>query len=278
MQALLSNDIINHPAIQAGAIPFLLALLAGALLPRRLPWWSALVFAIGYFCAAWLILDGRLTPLTSPRKLVILGAAAVVVGLAYDALRAATTRLRNVPLLLAVAGVTWLIWPKLASADNWQRLLMFSAAGGYAVWLCFALRQLQDEDIGSSISATLLGLASGICALLGASALLGELAIAVGSGAAAIALFGLTRRIDHGSGFNYTVAVLTALIGIAAVLYAKVPWYALVALAGIPLLAMLLEWRYTPAIGRIVWLTLLTSIPAAIAIGISWRAAGPIPL
>lgn len=277
MQALLENNLLNHPAIEAGIVPFLLALLIGALLPKRLPWWSALVFSLAYFAAAWLILDGRLTPLSSSRKLVIAGAGAVMLGLLLQHLITGSRALQQTFIVLAIAAVGWLIWPKFVRADLWQQVTLASATAVYALWLSFAFYQMRDEDIATSISATVLGFATGICALIGASSLLGELGIAVGASSAAIAIIGLGKRIDHSAGFYFPVAVLCALTGVASVLYAKVPWYALLALAGIPLLAMLFEWRYKSTITRIIKLSLLTIVPAAIAIVITRQIAGPIP-
>jgi len=137
---------------------------------------------------------------------------------------------------------------------------------------------MRDEEFAISVSATVLGFATGLCALIGASALLGELGIAIGASAAAISLYGLSRRIDHSARFYFPVAVLCALIGIASVLYAKVPWYVLISLASIPLIAMLFEWRYKPGIIRLIKLGLIVIIPAIIAVALTLQAAGPIPI
>lgn len=276
MQALLQNELLNHPAIEAGVLPFVIALIAGAILPKRYAWWSTVVFAVAYFIAAWLILDGRLTPLSSSRKLVILGIGAVVIGVVAHLSFSATT-LQRVLITLAVIAVGWLIWPKLIRLDITQQIIIGGGAAIYAIWLTFAFHQLRDEDIASSVSATILGFATGLCALIGASSLLGELGIAVGSGAAAISFYGLKKRIDHSAGFYFSISVLCALIGIAAVLYAKVPWYSLIALASIPLAAMLFEWRYKSGWLRIIKLSILLLIPAGIAVFLTEQAAGPIP-
>ncbi|MBL1293881.1 MAG: hypothetical protein COB61_008415 [Thiotrichales bacterium] len=275
MQALLQNELLNHPAIEAGIVPFVIALIAGAILPKRYAWWSTVVFTIAYFIAAWLILDGRLTPLSSSRKLVILGMGAVIVGV-ISHLSCSAATLQRIFITLAVIAVGWLIWPRLMRLDITQQLIMGGGAAIYAIWLTFAFHQLRDEDIASSISATILGLATGLCALVGASSLLGELGIAIGASAAAISLYGLSRRIDHSAGFYFSVSVLCALIGIASVLYAKVPWHVLIALASIPLAAMLFEWRYKSGLLRIIKLSIFLLIPAGIAVFLTEHAAGPI--
>lgn len=276
MQALLQNELLNHPAIEAGIVPFIIALIAGAILPRRYAWWSTAIFAIAYFFAAWLILDGRLTPLSSSRKLVLMGAGAVVLGIITQISFSRAT-VQKILIALAIIAVTWLIWPKLIRLDITQQLIMAAGVGIYAIWLSFAFHQLRDEDIASSMSATILGFATGICALIGASSLLGELGIAIGASTAAVALYGLNRRTDHSAGFYFSVSILCTLIGVASVLYAKVPWYSLIALASIPLVAMLFEWRYKSGWIRIIKLSILLFIPAGIAIFITEQAAGPIP-
>ncbi|MBN4073731.1 hypothetical protein JYU18_00535 [bacterium AH-315-E07] len=277
MQALLQHELLNHPAIEAGIAPFLIALVLGAALPKRWAWWSALVFALAYFFAAWLILDGRLTPLSSSRKLVMLGLGAVIIGLIARRLFSSAA-LQQALIVLAIAAVGWLIWPMLIRADLIQQAILAGASGIYALWLTFAFHQMRDEEFAISVSATVLGFATGLCALIGASALLGELGIAIGASAAAISLYGLSRRIDHSARFYFPVAVLCALIGIASVLYAKVPWYVLISLASIPLIAMLFEWRYKPGIIRLIKLGLIVIIPAIIAVALTLQAAGPIPI
>ncbi len=270
-------------------MPFIIALIAGVILPKRFFWWSTLVFAIAYFVAAWLILDGRffaatwlavggkLSPLGSPQKLVILGACAVIVGLIAQRLFSTKTR-QHTLIILAIAAVGWLIWPKLIHVDIWQQVILASSTGIYALWLTFAFHQMRDEDIATSVSATILAIATGLCALIGASPLLGELAIAVGASAAAITFYGLAKRVDHGAGFYFPVVVLCSLIGIASVLYAKVPWQALIALASIPLIAMLFEWRYQFSIMRIIKLGMLILIPASIAVFLTRQTAGLMPI
>ena len=278
MQALLENEILNNPAVEAGIVPFLLAIIVGAVLPKRFAWWSTLVFAIGYFISAWLILDGRLTPLSSSRKLVIPGAGAVFLGFILPKLFTYSKALQQILIIVAIAATLWLIWPKLSRADLWDQVTLAIGSGAYALWLSFAFFQLRDEDIATSVSATVLGFATGVCALVGASSLLGELGIAVGASSAAIALYGFGKRIDHSAGFYFPIAILCALVGIASVIYAKVPWYTLIALGFIPLLAMLFEWRYKSGILRIIKLSLFILIPAALAVYVTWQAAGPIPL
>ena len=71
------NDLLANPAIQSGIIPFLIALIAAWGL-RRLGWvWSGLGFAIAYYVSVYLAAGFQLTPLTSTRKILILGMAAI---------------------------------------------------------------------------------------------------------------------------------------------------------------------------------------------------------
>ncbi|MBN4078844.1 hypothetical protein JYT96_02455 [Gammaproteobacteria bacterium AH-315-C21] len=96
--------------------------------------------------------------------------------------------------------------------------------------------------------------------------------------AAAITLYSLTKRVDHNAGFYFSLAVLSSLISIAAVFYAKLPWHAFIALASIPLIAILFEWRYKPGALRIIKLSLLLLIPAGVAIFLTEQITGPIPI
>ncbi len=277
MQAILQIELLNHPAIEAGIVPFTLALLLGFILPNRYTWWSTIVFAITYFFSAWLILDGRFTPLSSSRKLVMLGAGAVILGFIMPKLISNSKALQRILIVIAIGATLWLIWPILSRGDVWDQVNLAIGCGIYALWLCFAFFQLRDEDIATSVSASVLGFATGICALVGASSLLGELGIAIGASSAAVALFALSKRIDHSGGFYFPITILCTLIAIASAVYAKVPWYVLIALGAIPLAAMLFEWRYKPGVIRIIKLGFFTLIPAAVAVVLTWQAAGPVP-
>jgi hypothetical protein len=83
--------------------------------------------------------------------------------------------------------------------------------------------------------ALALGLGTGISALLGASALLGQLGIAIGAIAGGyLLLLVFKQEIPLGSNLTLPVGLLSSLLGIAAVVYASLPWYSLLPLALIP--------------------------------------------
>ena len=64
---------LNNPAIQASIIPLLVAF-GSALVLRKFSWyWSSVGFVIAFYTVVYLIVGFDLMPLTSTRKLIILG-------------------------------------------------------------------------------------------------------------------------------------------------------------------------------------------------------------
>ena len=78
------DEVLTNPVIQTAVVPFVVALTAGALLNRFGWYWAGLAVIIGFIACAWLIMDLKLVPLTSTRKIIMLGMIAVAAGLVLD--------------------------------------------------------------------------------------------------------------------------------------------------------------------------------------------------
>ena len=99
------QDLLNHPAVQAGAAPFIVALVVALVLHRvRL---GGLAAVAGFATAVGLIAGFSFEPLTATRKLILLVLAAPVLGLMID-FAFKPTRVGNA--ILAVAGGLAAIW------------------------------------------------------------------------------------------------------------------------------------------------------------------------
>ena len=266
------NDILNHPAVQGGVAPFVAALILALVLGRVRLAGFALVAA---FCTAVYLISGfSFTPLTVTRKIVLLALASPVVGLMVDfAFR--PTRLGNGVLAGAGAGAAlWVFWPVLAQKETAQAVLLGASAALLAAWLIgFMLSTLAERPLQAAAAGLGLGLAAGVCAILGASAMYGSygIALAAGAGAVLLAQIASGRSFAAGATLVLPVALISALLAAAAVILAQLQWYVLPVLGLIPVAARL----PVPAkpLGQALAACAYTLAIAAAACALAWQAS-----
>lgn len=273
------DELLANPAVQAAGVPFIAALVVGLLL-RPVGWyWAGLAVIAGFYASVSLITGFEFTPLTSTRKLVLIGMCAAAVGLALDYLAAKPRQLY--PLLAVLGGgtVLWVIWPPLMRMEG-AALWMYGAGSiAYVVWILLALEGLRNRALRADAALMSLALGTGIAALMGASALLGQLASALAAATGAFLLLSIFKKtLPVGLLMLLPAALLSGLIGISAMTYAKLPWYSLLALATIPLLARIPLPQKLPLWGQAAALVALTLPAAAGAIYLVWREAGAPPM
>lgn len=270
------NEILNHPGVQAGAAPFVAALIAALILGRaRL---GGLAVTAAFCTAVYLISGFDFTPLTATRKIVLLALASPILGLLVDfAFR--PTRLGTVLLTGAgAAAVLWVFWPILAQKEMAQAVLSGGVAALLAAWLVgFMLVKLADRPLQAGAAGLGLGLAAGGGAILGASMLYGSYGIALAAGAGAFLLPQMItgRPSAAGATFALPVALVGALLAAAATILAQLQWFVLPVLALIPVAALL------PApskpLGQALAACAYTSAIAAAACALAWQASRGMP-
>ena len=265
------NELINNPLFQSALTPFVVALTSGALLKSMGNSWAGLGFALGYTASIYFTTGFQLLPLTSTRKIVLLALIALAIGVLLDQLKYSH---RFVPWALAViaaGAATWVIWPVLKRAEGMEFWLL-SLSTVYTAWMVGWIDSLRNQQLAATTSAVSLGVSTGVSAVLGASALLGQLGGAIAAAAGALIMLQLfLKRIIVGRSFVLPVAMLASLIGIAAVIYAGMSWYALIPLALIPLAARLPTNKNWNQFIQAIVLTSYTAVPATIAILIIWQ-------
>ncbi|MEK6747892.1 MAG: hypothetical protein AABY83_01640 [Pseudomonadota bacterium] len=273
------TELINNPAFQGGVAPFIVALV-GALALSRLGWfWTGLAMMAGYFTTVALTIGFTLVPLTAMRKVIVIAVVATIVGVLRDAL---ATRVRWLSWIVAAFGaiaVLWVIWVVVDRTPGVDGVLL--AVGGvvYGGWMAYMYDHLRVQREQIAVAATTGGLTTGLAALLGASALLGQMGLGLGMAAAAtlVSFVGL-RRGHAGAVMAVPAGVMIGVIGFAAVVYAKLPWYCLPMLAMVPLFGRLHPPQSWPTwLQALVWLA-ITGAPGLIAVYFTWSAEGPVPI
>lgn len=271
------QELLNHPAVQAGFAPFLVALIIAELFLRiRL---SGLAIIAGFAVTIYLVSDFGIEPLTATRKIVWLGLFSTLLGLLFGS---AISNWRSW-LLIILSGVAT-GWVLLRILQQQEPSIMMQWGAGCAAYVAVLVwgmdKLLEKESLRISCAATALGIGTGGAALIGASALLGQFGLALGSAAAAhlVIKFISNQPLPTGRMFTLPLALVAGLTGCLAVLSAQLPWYALAILAGIPLTAWLMPLPKQTIRIQIVLLMIVLSIFVAGTLYVTWRIAGDVPL
>jgi len=270
------QELLNHPAVQAVLVPFLVALVTAELFQRMKL--SGLAIIAGFAATVYLVSDFSFEPLTASRKIVWLGLLGALLALPLSLLKA-----RWASLLLVTLGGAAAIWTALRILQQHETMVMLLWGAGcasYVAILVWGMDKLENEPMRAANAATALGIGTGAAALMGASALFGQFGLAIGAAAAAHLLIQMVSNqpLPAGRTFTLPFALIAGLTGSMAVLGAQLPWYALPVLACIPLAAWLL-----PLFKQAVWiqslvLALVTFGFTVGAIYVTWRTVGGIAL
>jgi hypothetical protein len=265
-------ELLTNPVVQSSAAPFLVGLIvAWILFPIRL---AGLAAAAGFLAAVSMIGAFGLTPLTATRKLVVLCAAAPVLGVLAD-LAFKPTRV-TIPVLgvLFGAGSIWVFWSVLSQKPAGEAALLGAGIFALVLWTVVFTVSLRDQAVRAGAAGLLLGLGAGAAAVLGASALLGQYGLALGAACGSFLLLAmiLRRRVVAGLTFTLTASVAAMLIGAGAMLLAKLPWISLATLALIPLAVRLPLPEKSPAWIQAFVASFYALAPAAGAWALAWQS------
>lgn len=272
------EDLLNNPAIQGGVAPFIVALLiAGAFMKVRTL--AALAIPAGFLTAVALTTGFHFEPLSSTRKIILLVMVVPVIALLLDLIgMEENKKLANGFGALVFASLLWIFWPVL-SRNPGDFIVPLIGYALYAVWIINVFLKLVDMPrISASLATTATNLGIGIIALVGATALLGQLGLATGAAGIAYLMTQMYRRNNESSGFTFSLSsgFIAALLLPAAVVYAKVPWTALPLVAMVPLLAFYPFDEDRHILGNVVGMLVVMAIPIGLAIYLTVRAAGPL--
>jgi len=266
------EQILSRPEFQSAVAPFVIALLAylGLRKISAQAWLWAIFVA---FLVSVVLINGVIvTPLTGTRKIILLVLASIFVAALLPGLLPRINLQRGIAAGFAVLALTWVFWAVVARMDAGAIALFVAGSIGLALWLLLLFERLARNDARLHAAGFSLLLGVGLSATAAASALLGQLALALSTASAgAFLAWVLAGKKDAAGAAQPSIATLPyvlapLLLGLAAVMFARLPWYALLALAAIPLAVSLLplksESRFLSA--------LLSSLPGlfiAVAVG-----------
>ncbi|MDH5300027.1 MAG: hypothetical protein OEW58_01535 [Gammaproteobacteria bacterium] len=273
------QEWLSNPAFQGGIAPFAVGLVLSLLLLRAGALQGVALLA-GFLLTTALTVGLGWEPLTSTRKIVLMVILIAVFSLFVSWLKG-TGKGEGLLTGLVLAGLTWVLWPYLARLTLMDNLVVLGSIVAFAVWTVIMTALLRNKSrlsSGTAIGAMAIGL--GACAVIGASALYGQMAMSIGAAALGYVLAQIIGNSSNAQSGWVLTAIgggAIAIMGPASAIYAQVPWMSLLALAAIPLLAQFDFSGKIPALKRTLLLFVVYMIPAGGAIWLTYRAAGPVP-
>jgi hypothetical protein len=271
------NELLQNPAVQSGVAPFVAALIVA--IPLRRSRFMGIAQVAGFLTVAALAIGFSFESLTSTKKLVLLGAGTALVVAVLELHREAALGLRERLLMVLLIGAScvWMLWRLLAQMQAPAAMLASVLAIAYVSALVDSTLLVSNDPVRGAATGLMVGLGTGALAVLGASAVLGLIGIAVGASAGATLLVQMVtgRPARLGLTIALPACSIAGFVGVLAVMGASLPWFCL-----LPLLASPWATRLVPTNSRPVWqsafLTALAAlVPLLAAVGLAWFAAGP---
>jgi len=267
------QDWLIHPVVQGALLPFLAGLVASALLaPLRL---AGLAAVAGFATAVYLVVGFEFSPMTTIRKVMLLGLIAPVLGVAADF--AFKPKRAMAPLVAVASGAlsVWVFLAVLTQKELADALLIGGGIAAYVAWQVGFTLSLHEDSVRAGAAGLALGMGTGVAAVFAASATLGLYAMALGSASGAFLLVQMLtgRRILAGIAFTLTTGLLAGLLGATTYHLAQLPWYVLAVMAPVPLLARLPIPAKWPVWGQAVALSGATLTVSAVACYLVWLSS-----
>lgn len=256
------EQFFSRPEIQSAVVPFVVALLAyfGLQKVTARAWIWALLAA---FLAATGLINGiTVTPLTGTRKIILLVIASFFVAALLPRVMPRQNLQRVFSIIFCQLALLWVFWAVAARMQASAMALFLIGSIGLVLVLENLFNRVADDPAKLHGAGLSLLLGVGLSATAAASALLGQLALALAaaSGGALLAwvLGGTEQTKQSITTLPYVMA--PSLLGVAAVIFARLPWYALIPLASIPLVVNLVPQKTESRFLR----ALLASLPGLV--------------
>ncbi|MBF5093686.1 hypothetical protein F1643_03380 [Azospirillum sp. INR13] len=277
------SELLQDPFVQSSALPLAVSLiLVGALHLLRRPLAAAGIAAGFLVVFAMVVGLPALPPPSSMGKLFWSSAAGLLLGVAADA---AGLRGRAASVALAVWLAGSLLWIALPALDSAAAVVSVVILLAVAAWVAFARgSQTQASDAAESPTAPAasllaLALAVGGTALIGSSASIAQMALALAASAGGFLLWNWPVE-RHGWGLSGRVATGIAVL-LAGVLTLFSQAQTAVLLLALPALLAGHVGRFVPQghglVGRAASsaaVTVVAVLPALVAIGAAYALTG----
>lgn len=251
------DQIFTRPEIQSAVLPFIVSILLylGLRQQTRYAW----VFAVfvAFLISVGLINGLTITPLTGTRKIILLILASFVVAASIPNFLADVKIRRAVLSALVISAVLLVFWKIAMRMETLDMALFFIGSLALVIFLVWSFERIGNNFTQLHGAGFSLLIGTGLGATASASALLGQLALSLAAASAAVLLGWVIKGDAKQSNVALPYVLAAVLLGLAAVILARLPWYALIPLASIPLVT-----SFVPKIpGNRFSQALVTSLP-----------------
>lgn len=263
---LMMDEWLSNPVIQSGVVPFVAALIVAIVFKYlRL---SGLAVIAGFAATVYLVADFNFESLTIVKKIILSGLIAAAIAPLLDLIANYVRLVRHLVVITSGCVVVWVFWSVLQQKTLTDAALHGAGLVSYSMMLALLMDRLAWTSTRAGPAGLSLGIATGCLALLGASALLGQLGFSLGMACAAYTLYSLIsgKVLSCGRSFTFSMSLLCGLIAPAAMILAKLPWYGLPLLLIVPFAAQLplpASWSMR---WQLVLLLMVTLIAGAIPV------------
>lgn len=277
------SELLQDPFVQSSVLPLLVGLILVGVLHLLRRSLAAAGIAAGFLVVFALVIGlPALPPPSSMGKLFWASALGLLIGVAGDV---AGIRGRVASVVLAVWLAASLLWIALPALDSVAAVVSVLVLLGTAAWVAFARgsephgSETVESPTVPAASLLALALAVGGTALIGSSASIAQMALALAASAGAFLLWNWPVE-RHGWGLSGRVATGIAVL-LAAVLALFTQTQAAVLLLALPALLAGRVRRVLPQgdglIGRAASaaaVTVVAVLPALVAIGAAYALTG----
>lgn len=232
------GDLLNYPEVQSVVLPFAAALVVAIILLRSGLGLAGLGMIVGFVITVVFVNGVELLPLTATRKIIIAGLAGTLVGALADRQAWGARNRLAVFTGLSVLAAAWVMGIALLRQSGMDLLSATTGTLAYVVWIVYWTEKSRTRPLRAESGAVGFGLGTGLIAIMGSSALLGQLALAVSAASAGVlAALLLQKKDSAGAALTLPASGLLGLIGCAVVAFASLPWLALLILSLAPMAA-----------------------------------------
>ncbi|HYH17354.1 MAG TPA: hypothetical protein VD995_01940 [Azospirillum sp.] len=273
--------VTTHPAVQSGLLPLAAALLLSVGLGRRA---AGAAVGVAYLLSHLAVLGPPpFPPVAAMQKLFYVAAAFLAAGVLLDAMAARRPVRRAVALAAPAAALTWLALPILlraATPGTWAPGVWLTVAGtllaaGVAM---LRLERRLDDGVTGPVIVVAAAVGTGVVALLGGSASILQLAMAVAAATGGFLLVNWPRQRHRvAAALLLGAGALVPVLAGQLVLYTRTPAVAVALLLPV-FFADIVADRLPVRAGawRPVLLGMLCLVPVLLAVAVAWTAA-PVP-
>ena len=259
------DQLLSRPEVQSALVPFVIALLAYLGL-RKITGTAWLWALLAAFLASAALINGLIaTPLTGTRKIILLVIAAIFIAATFRWVIPGNSLQRRFTTIISGISLLWVFWAVVSRMDSAAMVLFLAGSISLVLALEYLFVRVIDKPAQLHSAGFSLLLGVGLAATAAASALLGQLALALAAASGGAFLGWILTGSTPAKQSTQPIVVLPyimapALLGVAAVIFARLPWYALIPLTAIPLVVGLVPQKAESRLLRAI----LSSLPGLI--------------